>query len=117
MASLTSREVGWVFNQAALVISRAGANTVSEILCFRKPSILIPIPWSYQNEQKENALRIEEIKGGKTLDQETVTPEQMVATIQEIVENRDFYLKNLRQAKVKDGKGKFLKEVERIMAS
>ena len=38
-----------------MLVSRAGANTVSEIIATRRPSILIPIPFSYLNEQKRNA--------------------------------------------------------------
>ena len=43
------------YEKADIVISRAGANTVSEILVTKRPSILIPIPWTYLNEQQKNA--------------------------------------------------------------
>jgi len=44
-----------LYREADIVIARAGANTVSEIMIARRPSILIPIPWSYLNEQFKNA--------------------------------------------------------------
>ncbi len=43
------------YEECDLVISRSGANTVSEILAIGRPSLLVPIPWSYKNEQVENA--------------------------------------------------------------
>jgi len=40
---------------ADLVVSRAGANALVEILCLKKPSILIPYPWAADNHQEANA--------------------------------------------------------------
>ena len=43
-----------------LVISRAGASTISEILSLNKPSILIPSPYVANNHQYYNALELKE---------------------------------------------------------
>jgi len=48
-------EIDNVYRQADMVIARAGANTVSEIIATARPSILIPIPWTYLDEQIKNA--------------------------------------------------------------
>jgi UDP-N-acetylglucosamine:LPS N-acetylglucosamine transferase len=37
------------------LVSRAGENTVSEIIITRRPAVLIPIPWTYLDEQTLNA--------------------------------------------------------------
>lgn len=50
-----SEEIGKVFKSADFLISRAGAHTVYEIIALKKPSILIPIPWSTHHEQEKNA--------------------------------------------------------------
>jgi UDP-N-acetylglucosamine--N-acetylmuramyl-(pentapeptide) pyrophosphoryl-undecaprenol N-acetylglucosamine transferase len=52
---IESKDIGWVLNQAKLLISRAGANTCREIVALKKPSILIPLKISQQNEQILNA--------------------------------------------------------------
>jgi UDP-N-acetylglucosamine--N-acetylmuramyl-(pentapeptide) pyrophosphoryl-undecaprenol N-acetylglucosamine transferase len=44
-----------LYRLADLVIARAGANTVSEIIASKRPAILIPIPWSFRDEQRKNA--------------------------------------------------------------
>lgn len=41
--------------RADMVIARAGANTVAEIIALKKPAIFVPIPWSYKDEQTKNA--------------------------------------------------------------
>ena len=41
--------------KADLVVSRAGASTVSELIALRKPAILVPYPFATNNHQYENA--------------------------------------------------------------
>ncbi len=48
-------EIGEVFSKSSLVVSRAGAHIVSELLTLGKSSILVPIPWVSHNEQNLNA--------------------------------------------------------------
>ena len=47
-------------NSADIVLSRSGANAVSELLLLGKLCILIPIPWSSNDEQLKNARMLEE---------------------------------------------------------
>ncbi|MBD3280845.1 hypothetical protein GF389_04975 [Candidatus Dojkabacteria bacterium] len=44
-----------LYPQTTLILSRSGANTVQEIMFKGVPSVLMPIPWSQNNEQLENA--------------------------------------------------------------
>jgi UDP-N-acetylglucosamine--N-acetylmuramyl-(pentapeptide) pyrophosphoryl-undecaprenol N-acetylglucosamine transferase len=50
-----SAELAEIFSRADLVLSRAGANTICELLAFGKRAVLIPIPWSAGDEQTANA--------------------------------------------------------------
>lgn len=52
---LSIKEMTEAFRKADVVVGRAGANTVAEIIALKKPAILIPIPWSYKDEQTKNA--------------------------------------------------------------
>ena len=47
-----------LYHAADVVISRAGATTISEILAFQKPAILIPYPHAKDNHQEANARAI-----------------------------------------------------------
>ncbi|OGF99280.1 hypothetical protein A2Y99_01185, partial [Candidatus Gottesmanbacteria bacterium RBG_13_37_7] len=47
--------IGIILQNSNLVISRSGANTVAEIALTGVPAILIPLPWSANQEQEYNA--------------------------------------------------------------
>ncbi len=53
--SVNPLEIGDCYSRADLIISRSGANSVSEILYARRPAILIPLPRTFMNEQVKNA--------------------------------------------------------------
>ena|SRR3990167_8381400 len=48
-------EIGWLFKNASLVVSRSGANTIFELIALQKPAVLVPLPWSASGEQKLHA--------------------------------------------------------------
>ena len=52
---IDTEDIGWVLNHARIVISRAGANTCQELDVLDKKSIIIPHPFTQQNEQLLNA--------------------------------------------------------------
>lgn len=86
-STLTTDEVAAVFKQTDIVVSRAGANTVSEIIVTRKPSILIPIPWVQNNEQEKNAKIAERIGLAKIITESELTKDTLLNGINYLVEN------------------------------
>ncbi len=48
-------DVAWIYKHADMVIGRSGANTVCEMAAFGKIALLVPLPWSANGEQLENA--------------------------------------------------------------
>lgn len=73
---IDSDGIGEVMNKADLIVSRAGANTISEILVLGKMSVLIPIPWASHNEQNKNADFVARIGLAMKLEQdEGLTPD------------------------------------------
>jgi len=81
-----------LLSKADIVVSRAGANIVSEIMVVKIPSILIPIPWSYKNEQKENALYARGFGIAKILEQKNLTPENLYKEIDFMAKNWDYFV-------------------------
>ena len=55
-------DMGKVYSEADIIISRAGAMTLSEICELSKPSILLPLPWSADDHQYKNALYLQELE-------------------------------------------------------
>ncbi len=53
------RDMGAAYAAADVVLSRAGSNTVFEILALKKPSVLVPLAHASRGDQVENALYFE----------------------------------------------------------
>lgn len=73
-----SSQMGEVISAADLVISRAGAGSIAEIIRCRAPAILVPYPYSADDHQLANALAHEQHGAGLLLPQdriETLTDE------------------------------------------
>ncbi len=72
------RQMGTLWRAASLLIGRSGASTLSEMIAFQVPGILIPFPFAARDHQKKNARYLqEEVKGGYTLLEEEVTVERL----------------------------------------
>ena len=76
-----------IFREADIIISRAGANTVSEILVTGRPSILIPIPWTIFDEQNKNAHAAKASGIAEVVSEAEATPEKLLRTLEAIVTN------------------------------
>ena len=48
-------EIGYIYSKTDIVVGRAGANTYFELIHLKKPAILIPLPWSSNQEQQKQA--------------------------------------------------------------
>lgn len=80
---IDNKYFGWTIKKSSLVISRSGANIVAYLASFKQPAILIPIPWSSQNEQYKNAKFLQETSLVKIIDQKDLTPNKLLKTIKE----------------------------------
>lgn len=80
-------EVSDLFARSDIIVARAGANTVSEIMTIKRPAILIPLPISYLNEQMENAKIAKSYGIAKIIPQEKLTSEKLTKEIEDSIEN------------------------------
>jgi UDP-N-acetylglucosamine--N-acetylmuramyl-(pentapeptide) pyrophosphoryl-undecaprenol N-acetylglucosamine transferase len=69
-----------------LVIGRAGASTVAELTVIGRPSILVPLPHSLDNDQLQNASRLAESGGAWCIEQKTLSPERLSGEIARLME-------------------------------
>ncbi|KKR71116.1 MAG: hypothetical protein UU15_C0059G0003 [Candidatus Levybacteria bacterium GW2011_GWC2_40_7] len=83
--------IGFVMEKADLVISRAGINTISELIRFKKPAILIPLPTGQKKEQERNANFLKSLGLGEVLNQKLTTSVELLSTISNMFENLDNY--------------------------
>ena len=94
-------EIGPVFGVSDIIISRAGAHIIYEILACGKPSILIPIPNTSHDEQLMNARMVEQMGLGRVIEQKDLTSEILFAAISAMLKDISRYLKGTEKAKSK----------------
>lgn len=74
-------ELAWILSNASKVVSRAGANTLAELQAFGVPAVVIPLPFSLQNEQTKNAEIFVEQGGGVLLPQSGMSAESLLQAL------------------------------------
>jgi UDP-N-acetylglucosamine--N-acetylmuramyl-(pentapeptide) pyrophosphoryl-undecaprenol N-acetylglucosamine transferase len=86
--------VAELLSAADLVISRAGAGTLAELIRCETPAILVPFPWAAADHQRANALFFER-QGGGLVVQENSLDELQAETLDAIF--NDWLLKKFRE--------------------
>jgi UDP-N-acetylglucosamine--N-acetylmuramyl-(pentapeptide) pyrophosphoryl-undecaprenol N-acetylglucosamine transferase len=70
---------------AHLVVARSGASTVAELCVIGRPSLLVPLPHSLDNDQLENARALEAAGGGTLVPQSEFTPANLTRLLTELL--------------------------------
>lgn len=82
-----------IFTLTDLIISRAGANAICEIAALRKPNLLIPLSASAsRGDQILNARSFERQGFSVVIEEEELTNEKLLSSIQKLYANRDSYI-------------------------
>lgn len=86
-----------IFAMADIVISRAGANAICELLALRKPNILIPLPAaSSRGDQILNADSFEKQGFSIVVHEDDLTTQLLVDKVHELYENRQKYTEAMK---------------------
>jgi len=78
-----------VMKKADLVICRAGAITIAELLTLGKPSIIVPSPYVPDNVQQENAKQLEKFGAAVVIEEAHCSDELLYQTAKELVSNKE----------------------------
>ncbi len=70
--------------KAHLIVARAGASTVAELMAIGRPALLVPLPHALDNDQLENATRLQQGGGGWCFRQGELTPERLAQELQRL---------------------------------
>lgn len=93
-----------VFALADIVVSRAGANAICELLALNKPNILIPLPSaSSRGDQILNAASYEEQGYSMVLSEEDMTSRLLIEKIHTLYDERNKFIENMSRSNQKDG--------------
>lgn len=88
-------QIGTIYEKADILISRAGANTVFELIALKKPSILIPLPWSANKEQEKQAKFLKD-NGICEIFYQNQNPTKISELTHKVINNLSFYQNNFK---------------------
>lgn len=79
------------------VISRAGSGVINELIILNKPTLLIPLSKKCsRGDQIENAKLFSNLNYSYTLFEEDYTPTRFLNSLDNLVKNKDFLIKNMK---------------------
>lgn len=98
---------------ADLAISRAGANSICELLALHKPNILIPLSAAAsRGDQILNAKSFEKQGFSYVLQEEDVTDEILLTAVREVYENKQTYIDAMSKSGQMDSIGTILNLID-----
>jgi len=80
-------DMGFYYTQADLIISRAGAMTISEICTLGKASILLPLPWAADNHQYHNAMYLKKMGASEVIESSIKSSGDLAVLVGELKED------------------------------
>lgn len=95
-----NQELSDMFALADIVISRAGANSICELLALHKPNILIPLSANAsRGDQILNAKSFEQQGFSMVIEEENLSNVVLLDAVQKLYENRDQYITAMKESK------------------
>jgi UDP-N-acetylglucosamine--N-acetylmuramyl-(pentapeptide) pyrophosphoryl-undecaprenol N-acetylglucosamine transferase len=110
-------EFGDLLAAADVVVSRAGSNSVYELLAVGKPHVLIPLSKRVsRGDQVENA-QYYEAKGVSTvIDEEKATPQRLADAVQTVFNKRDRIRQAILDLGVTDGTPRLVSLIDSVLS-
>jgi UDP-N-acetylglucosamine--N-acetylmuramyl-(pentapeptide) pyrophosphoryl-undecaprenol N-acetylglucosamine transferase len=88
-----------IFAMADIVVSRAGANSICELLALKKPNILIPLSTkSSRGDQMLNARSFEQQGFSMVIDNDDLDEDILVETIGDLYNNREKFVEAMSKS-------------------
>ena len=106
-----------LMKDADLIVTRAGASTLAEILTIKIPSIIIPSPFVANNHQYYNALDLQNNGYGIMLEEKDLTKESLKNKINEVLKDNNYgkMKDNLSKVNLPDSCDIMYKEIKKII--
>ncbi len=110
-------DFGNVLAAASVVVSRAGANSIYELLALRKPHLLVPLPkTSSRGDQIENAKKFHELGYSRFIEEDLLTDDIFIQEVKKLMDNKTAIEKQMANFKASDAVSIIVKEIKKITA-
>ena len=110
-------EMDLAYAVADVVVSRAGAMSVSELTLVKKPSILVPYPYAAEDHQTKNAMSLVDVNAA-ILVKDSNTKNDLYSNIEELLSSsvkRDELTANIAKLALPNASQLILEEVEKLV--
>ncbi len=98
-----------------MVISRAGANAICELLALKKPHLLIPLSASAsRGDQILNANSFKKQGFSEVLEEEDMTSDTLVSTVENVYSNRENYISKMNESPMSDPIATIVKLIQEV---
>lgn len=101
-----------------LIITRAGAMTLTELMAIGRASILIPYPYAAENHQYYNALTLQNANAGRIIDDKELTGAVLIDTVTKLADDPELLKlmsENAAKLSKHDAAGVILREITDLM--
>ncbi|MDO5349644.1 MAG: undecaprenyldiphospho-muramoylpentapeptide beta-N-acetylglucosaminyltransferase [Lachnospiraceae bacterium] len=107
-----------LFAAADIVISRAGANSICELLALRKPNLLIPLSAAAsRGDQILNAKSFQKQGFSAILEEESLTDDTLYQAIQDLYDDRQTYIHAMEQTQLNNAVETIISLIESCSAA
>ena len=104
-----------IFALSDIVISRAGANAICELLALRKPNLLIPLSAkASRGDQILNARSFERQGFSMVLEEEELTEESLVTAVHNLYNNKGKFIDAMRNSGQQDSINTIISLIEDV---
>lgn len=100
-----------------LLVTRAGATTISEIVATNTSSLFIPSPYVTENHQYKNAMSLVKEGAGEILEEKDLTSSSLVKKIDTLINDEKFLKeskKNLKKFNIENSSEKIYEEIIKL---
>lgn len=102
-----------------LVVSRAGAITLSEIQAKGRPAVLIPSPFVAENHQYHNAMSMVNKRAAKVIEQKALTGDKLMQAVDSILTDpsvQEEYRRNAQQMAITDANERIYQTILEVLS-
>ena len=111
-------EMPGVMKSTDLIVTRAGASTMSEITALEIPAIFIPSPYVANNHQYKNAMDLVNNKAGIILEEKDLEGDKLIKLIDNTINDKEKIekiKKNLRKLGIKDSSSRIYQILKELI--
>lgn len=104
-----------LFAMADIIISRAGANAICELLALQKPALLIPLSAAAsRGDQILNAKSFKKQGFSDVLEEENLTSETLYKAVNDLYQNRETYIQAMKNSNQFNAVGKVVQLIQEL---